>query len=98
MADAQGRVTVLEVYRCDFPGCAKLFQSRGALHTHQVRPLPLITDTTRLVPVPAQLGWHCAGAGLAQAQSARRADVHGPAGTEAPGDSHGRDTAKTFAP
>eukprot|EP01043_Picozoa_sp_COSAG02_P046247 COSAG02_NODE_4310_length_5526_cov_2.555187_4_plen_146_part_00 len=37
MADAQGRVTVLEVYRCDFPGCSKLFQSRGALHTHQVR-------------------------------------------------------------
>lgn len=36
MADAQGRVTVLEVYRCDFPGCGKLFQSRGALHTHQV--------------------------------------------------------------
>jgi hypothetical protein len=55
MADAQGRVTVLEVYRCDFPGCAKLFQSRGALHTHQVRPLPLITDATRLVPVPPQL-------------------------------------------
>ena len=37
MSDAQGRVTVLEVYRCDHPGCGKLFQTRGAFATHQAR-------------------------------------------------------------
>ena len=35
VADAQGRVTTFDVYRCDQPNCGKLFQTRGALATHQ---------------------------------------------------------------
>ena len=35
IVDAEGRQKMVEVYRCDFPGCGKLFQQRGALHTHQ---------------------------------------------------------------
>lgn len=62
MADAQGRVTVLEVYRCDFPGCAKLFQSRGALHTHQVRLFISLngtqTDTHKRYLSTMIQGWH----------------------------------------
>ena len=38
-ADNEGRVTLLERYRCDYKGCGKLFAGRGALHTHQVRAL-----------------------------------------------------------
>ena len=37
LTDSTGRTTVLEAYRCDYAGCGKLFQGRGALHTHQVR-------------------------------------------------------------
>jgi hypothetical protein len=33
---ACGQVTVLQVYRCDHPGCSKCFKSPGALNTHQV--------------------------------------------------------------
>lgn len=32
--DKAGRITSVEVYRCDFPKCGKHFQSRGALQTH----------------------------------------------------------------
>ena len=35
VVDAEGREKMVEVYRCDFPGCGKMFQQRGALHTHQ---------------------------------------------------------------
>ena len=62
MVDAQGQSSVLEMYRCDHPGCNKLFQSRGALHTHQVSArsnrsarAPVLTS------VACQLqyqGWH----------------------------------------
>ena len=63
MADAQGRVTVLEVYRCDFPGCGKLFQSRGALHTHQVRLASSCSFSVSQVrslsqAFPCSQGWH----------------------------------------
>ena len=35
VVDAEGREKMVEVYRCAFPGCGKMFQQRGALHTHQ---------------------------------------------------------------
>ena len=59
MSDAQGRVTVLEVYRCDHPGCGKLFQTRGALHTHQVcLPRTNCCSRTPAHGLPRPQGWH----------------------------------------
>ena len=37
VVDAEGREKMVEVYRCDFPGCGKMFQQRGALHTRKRR-------------------------------------------------------------
>ena len=59
MSDAQGRVTVLEVYRCDHPGCGKLFQTRGALHTHQVcLPAPTAARDRTPAHISRPQGWH----------------------------------------
>ena len=92
MADAQGRVTVLEVYRCDHPGCSKLFQSRGALHTHQV------SSPLKEVFPAASANGRCLSTsktGLAQAPTKRRADVHGSSSPEAiKSKQHGRDAAE----
>ena len=91
MSDAQGRVTVLEVYRCDHPGCGKLFQTRGALHTHQVC-LPRTNCCSR---TPASRV--AAAAGLAQAPSQGRADIPGTPGSEAPRSGHDRDPSQAGA-
>ena len=32
---SDGKVSTLQVYRCDQPGCGKVFVSCGALYTHQ---------------------------------------------------------------
>ena len=90
MSDAQGRVTVLEVYRCDHPGCGKLFQTRGALHTHQV-PSP----HQQLLETACSRG--AAAAGLAQAPSQGRADIPGTPGSEAPRSGHDRDPSQAGA-
>lgn len=60
-ATATGRVTQYDVYRCDYPGCGKHFQSRGALQTHQVRPSVLCPQPHRhehLTQHTHVQGWH----------------------------------------
>ena len=76
VTDAQGRVTTLDVYRCDRPNCNKLFQTRNALATHQVRLAACrwMNKTFRFHEATCSL--HCATAGLAQAAAQSRTDDH----------------------